>query len=447
MTQVPKRLFDRVKPLVKAIHHRRGQLATLTTLVNAARNVVAHDDTLRYQATDFSQPQNLSAAISFYRRTDKITKLQILRRYHQLLADLLEGPLPGVKPLKIDFAALPSDARCYLLAPYLNLVVGGVYPHLDLTRSDPNHTLVFIHTGGPADPHAWRTRLDQISAWLGNAWHLTDHTANTVTLTQRLPLPAAIPMDTAYIRRGALFTGIDTTTLKPTHLPFADMTSGTFIPGAAGSGKSNALHILLQSLFANLDLFSHVYLIDGKQGVAFNRYSNQHPKVSVLWEDADLWQLTSQLIGTMRSRNEAQRQTGIDNATKDFIAVVIDEMSAYTAKPSSDNKSDANKAHARFLDELTMLARRGRSTGLRMIITAQEPTDSQIPTSVRANCQTTIAFRLPIDAHATAVFGQLDGLLADPRKLRMGHALVKNGTTGDLQYVRFPVIQPQRSRS
>lgn len=447
MTPMPIAQFHKVKALVQAIEQKRGQVATLTTLVDAARNMAFHDDARRVSATNFlCQPDRLAGVVEFYRRTDTATKEAILRRYHQLLIDMLESPLPGIKPRKVDFAALPREARCYLLAPYLNLVVGGSYPRLDFDHSDPNQYLIFIHTGGPADPAAWRPHLEQISAWLGGSWHLTAQSATTITLTQRQALPAVIPMAPACIKRGALFTGIDTSTYQPTYLALSDMTSGTFIPGASGTGKSNALHILLQSLFANLDLFTHVYLVDGKDGVAFNRYAGRHSKVSVFWEESDLWKLTTELVATMRARNDSQRQAGTDKATKDFIAVVIDEMSTYTAKPSSDGKSEANKAHARFLDELAMLARRGRSTGLRMIITAQEPTDNQIPTTVRNNCQTTIAFRLPIDAHATATFGQLDGLPADPRKLRMGRALIKHGMTGEMQCVQFPVIQQARGR-
>ena len=52
-----------------------------------------------------------------------------------------------------------------------------------------------------------------------------------------------------------------------------------------------------------------------------------------------------------------------------------------------------------FVDLATTLARRGRSTGFRLIITAQEPVVDQIPASVRANCLTTIAFKQIGRAH------------------------------------------------
>lgn len=359
--------------------------------------------------------------------------------YKRLLRDLAE-PSPI---RRIDFHALPQGARPYLLGPYLGALVGGTYPRLCWDTSDINKgRLTYVFPGGPADANAWRQRLPDISAWLGQTWTMGDATANTLTLIRRTPLPETLLFVRSHLKPGTLFLGIDTETHRPAMLPFADMTSGTFIPGASGTGKSNALHIIIQSLLTNLALFEAVYFIDGKDGVAFNRYRHAAPgKVHVLWQDADVWKLIADLTALMRRRNEAQREQGIDNATRDFIAVVIDEMATFTAKPSVDSKHPDNKLHAKFIDDLTMLARRGRSTGLRLILSAQEPVVEQIPASVRANCLTSLSFRLPVDAHATAMFGQLDGLPADPRRLLRGHALFKNGLSGEVRHVQFPVMR------
>lgn len=419
-------------------------MATLDRAIQGAEFAARSAETAWSDRLNFRlAPERLAGITDLYRRSDAQKRRMIVFSYQSLLRAFASNPA-DLGPL-VDFHALPQAARPYVLAPYLKLAIGGAYPELDLTASDPERgRLTYTHTGGPADPALWQPHLAAIRSWLGANWQITAHTATTITLSQRPELPKIIPMQVEYLRPGALFCGIDVATQQPGYIPISDMTSGTFIPGAAGTGKSNALHILLLSLFANLDLFTHVYLVDGKDGVAFDRYSGKHPKVSVLWDEPDLWSLTTELVATMRARNADQRAIGIDNAKRDFIAVVIDEMSTYTAKPSSDAKSDANKAHVRFLDELAMLARRGRSTGLRLIITAQEPTDNQIPTSVRANCQTTLAFGLPVDAHAITTFGQLDGLPADPRKLTRGRALLKQSMTGDIRHVQFPVTEPPR---
>lgn len=365
-------------------------------------------------------------------------RLMLLNEYKFLLRDLADPS----SPRRIDFHALPKGARPYLLGPYLGTLVGRAYPHLCWETSNIGRgTLTYIFPGGPAEPDTWRKRLGDIRAWLGDTWTMGNATANTITLIRRPPLPDTLPFTQRQLQQGALFLGIDTTTHQPAQLPFANMTSGTFIPGASGTGKSNALNVIVRALIANAHLFSAIYLIDGKQGVTFNRLRHALPgKLRVLWEEPEVWKLAADLTATMRQRNEAQRQQGIDNAASDFIAVVIDEMATFTARPSIDPKHPDTKLHTRFVDDLTALARRGRSTGLRLIISAQEPVVEQIPASVRANCLTTLAFRLPIDAHATAVFGQLDTLPSDPRRLPRGHALLKDGLTGDIREVRFPLM-------
>lgn len=447
MTNLTPAQFQRAKALVQAIEAKRARVAALKSYVESARMVTYAASSRRIDACLFPiKPERLAGAVAHHRRTDPDTKRMILERYHQLLAEMLESPYAGIKPTKVDFDALPHEARCYLLAPYLKLVVGNAFPRLDFQQSDPvRGVLVYTHTGGPADPEAWRPHLPQVSAWLGSNWQLMPHTATTITLIQRAELPAAIPMQAAMIRQSALFTGIDTATHQPTYLPFADMTSGTFVVGASGTGKSNATHILMQAILANLHLFQAVFCIDGKEGITFARYKTAAPaKLRILIDEPDVWKLTGQLVAIIRKRNASLRDAGLDSASTNLIAVLIEEMSTYTAKPSSDGKSQANKDHARFLDELAMLARRGRSAGLRLIITAQEPTDNQIPTTVRGNCQTVIAFKIPTDAHATMVFGQLDPS-RDPRKLTRGRALIKHDN-GTIQSVQFPVIPPPRGR-
>ena len=384
--------------------------------------------------------RGLDGALAAYRAMqDSRNQTMLHEAYLRLLRNLAE-PSPF---LRIDFHALPKDARPHLLGPYLGSLVGAAYPRLCWDTSDiARGTLTYVFPGGPADANTWRQRLPDISAWLGQTWTMGNATANTLTLIRRAPLPESLPFTRSLLKPGALFLGIDTETHRPAILPFAEMTSGTFIPGASGTGKSNALHIIIQSLLGNLAFFQAVYLVDGKDGVAFNRYRHAAPgKVHVLWQDAEVWKLIGDLTALMRQRNEAQREQGIDNATRDFIAVVIDEMATFTAKPSVDAKHPDNKLHAKFIDDLTMLARRGRSTGLRLILSAQEPVAEQIPASVRANCLTSISFRLPVDAHATAMFGQLDGLPADPRRLLRGHALFKNGLSGEVRQVQFPVMR------
>lgn len=428
---------------IAAVLQKRALLERLTHELRIAE----HYDTVscnRRSVFRFdTNPAALADVLPLYQRTDRDTRSLIDYNYRFLLRHMLEAMAPGEKPRRVDFDALPIAARPYLLAPYLGLVVGNAFPHLDLDRSQPHQgELTYIHTGGPADPDAWRPLMPRASAWLGANWKLHGATATSVSLIRRAELPRAIAMRPDYLRRGGLFMGLDTETNQPTYLPFADMTSGTFVVGASGSGKSNATHILMRSILANLDQFRIVVCIDGKEGLTFDRYRRVNPrKVKVFVDDDQVWTVAAQLEHIIRKRNTALRAAGQDKATGDFIAVLIEEMATYTPKPSLADK-DLNKRHAQFLDHLVAVVRKGRSAGLRLIVTAQEPVDAQIPTTIRANCQTTLAFRTPVDAHATTLFGQLDPL-TDPRKLVTGRAVLKRDN-GTVQLVQFPVIQSDR---
>lgn len=358
----------------------------------------------------------------------------------------LEPGVPKPRPHQVDFHALKTG-RAYLLGPYLGIHPGDRYARLCLARSRPAAgLLVILQSGGPIDADLWRSHLPRINAWLGGNWSVTATAANTITLIQRPELPKSIIMQPGYLRAGALFIGINTDTHQPAYLPFSEMTSGTFIVGAAGSGKSNATHLLMQSILANLNLFQAVFCVDGKEGMTFVRYRNAAPdKLRVLSDEADLWKLTHELVAITKARNATLARMGFDKAPNNYIAVVIEEMSTYTAKPSSDGKSEANKAHAQFITDLASLARKGRSAGLKILITAQDPTQEQVPTSVRANCQTTLIFHLGIDQHATAVLGGEIPPGYDPRKLTTGRALIKRDN-GTITTVQFPFLPEPGSR-
>lgn len=432
--------FARAATLIRATDAEERAIHVLGDLIEIAKMQADQRAIARDRLTNFAfDPSSLAGAIPLYRRTDPETCRTIQLRYHQLLAEIAEAYGPGTKPRKIDFHGLnPPEARAYLLAPYLDLMVGGAFPRLDLDRSDPARGhLVYTHTGGPADPAQWRPHLARISAWLGANFQIGDHTATTVTLIRRPQLPAVIPMDRRWIAPGKLFLGIDIETQRPAHLPLTAMPSGTLVVGRAGSGKSNATHVLMQSVLASLHLYQAVFLIDGKQGHTFRRYRTTAPeKIRVLTEEADAWRLMRQLAPVIEARNATLAEKGLETAPNSFIGVFIEEMSAYTAKPATDDKAEI-KAHGQFLNDLAALARRGRSAGLKMIITAQDPTDDQVPTRVRSNCQMVLAFRTPIDSHATMLMGELDAE-NDPRSLPQGHARIRHDS-GLFQTVQFPL--------
>lgn len=449
MTEPTKRQLLHVRQLMTRNHEQERQAARLEKAIATRRAAIeAHDAAWRERLNITLEPDRLAGLVDLYRTTPQRTKrTEIDYCYKSLLQDMIDPWIPGAKPWKVDFHKLVPAARPYLLAPFLGLVVGGVYPRLCLDTSNPsNGKLVYLVVGGLADDDAWRVHLPAINAWLGGHWSLVASTASTIELMRRTPLPNVIPYTRRYLQSGNLFAGIDTATQRPLYIPFAKLSSGTYIPGTSGGGKTNALHILMQSLFANLHLFTAIYAVDGKDGVAMNRYRNIAPdKVKVFYEEQDFWILAHKLTHLMRMRNALQRDNQVDNATRGFIAVVVDEMATFTARPSGNAKSDANKRHATFLDDLAKIAGRGRSVGVRLFLTSQRPIDAQIPMTVRSNCQTVISFRLNTTTDCTMVFDEIDPT-ADPRKLSTGQAIVRLDD-GTIHTVQFPLAQQQRGGS
>lgn len=434
--------YAKARALVATNDAKRRQIENLKALVEAARVMDYATQTQRIDATLFRlRPERLAGAVALYRRTDSATRTEMLKRYHELLSEMLESPFPGIKPHKVDFAALPLEARPYLLAPFLDLVV-GTYPRLDFDQSNPPHTLTYTHTGGPADVAMWKPLMPKVSAWLGATYHIAASTATTITLVCRPDLPREIPMNPAWLVPGHLFLGIDVATHRPYHVPLADMTH-TLLTGTTGSGKSVFLHTLLASCLTSANQFAHIHAVCGQGGVAFDRYRGLHPKLTTWSEPADLYRLAAELVAVMKERN-ARLVASRQDKMADYILLLIDEFGAFNQPEGTDKPS--KEAHGAFQQNMIHLGKRGRKVGIRICVTVQEPVERDLATGIRSVLPSVVCFRLPLAAHASAVFGELSHLPADPRTLPTGRALYQNGNTGQLALVQVPLIQPPRGR-
>ena len=221
---------------VRRLQPLRDERDRLLSRVEQAKQIVHASDSDRWERIGFvGRPDRLAGAWELYHRTDQDTRRDMLQQYGYVLEQIRESPFPGSKPLKINYATLPLAARPYLLAPYLNLVVGDEFPRFDFERSNLTlKLLTYLHTAGPANPDQWRAHLPTISAWLGSNWQIFDHRANTVTLIKREPLPDQLPMQQRWLQHESLFLGLETDSNLPHHLPFTAMTSGTLVLGASG---------------------------------------------------------------------------------------------------------------------------------------------------------------------------------------------------------------------
>ncbi len=447
--------MEQARALMRVQHALTVTRAQLVAQEGIARRAMERHTRFIGERCAFERhPDRLASIAELFQAQHPMFQRRVQSNYRYFLRTLInpikpftfahEPALPTPPARVLDYAAITPDARPALLGAYLGIHQRNRLAELDLVNSRPSEgRIVMLHTGGPVDVAQWRAALPSLNAWLtggigGVTWTITDHNASRLLLVRQTALPALIPFDRRILKRGELFVGIDTTLRTPVTISFRDLSAGTYIPGMSGTGKTSAVHILLRSIFANLDLFDAVWLVDGKDGVAFARYANLHPKkIRVIYEEPDFWKLAADLTVTMRERNAQQRAQGIDKATSGLIAVVVDELPTFIADPPKAQKYD----HAAFLDNLQRLAMRGRSAGIKMFFISQSPVKEQIPVTLRSNCATTICFRLPEQAHATAVFGELKDLPADPRKLETGRALIQQGDTGRITAVQFPFAE------
>ncbi len=159
------------------------------------------------------------------------------------------------------------------------------------------------------------------------------------------------------------------------------------IVGATGTGKSNLLRVMVSSLGL---MYSpeevELYLLDFKDGVSFKPFSDHklpHVRVVGLRSDPELGRIVLQsAVDAMTERNEMMTRVeeGIDNI-EDYrasvdqdgryrkmprIVMILDEFQTMFA-PGRDGQ-DLQRANLRLLDELV---RKGRSTGIHLILATQ----------------------------------------------------------------------------
>ncbi len=441
MTKPTAEQLAEAKRLIVAIEAKRHQVTNLKALITAAGFSVAANEDERCAAVNFDlEPNKLAGAMELFRRTDPTTRQAIPQSYYFLLSAMLESLVPGGRPKKVDFDHLHPGARPYLLGPYLNLTVGKTFPRLCFERSNPQRgRLTYVVTGGPVDVQLWRQHLPAVNEWFDGDWSIEKHTATTISLIRRKPLPDIIPFNPKWLRDGDLFLGIDVETRKPFYVPINEMTH-TLVCGTTGMGKSNGLHVLLRSFLHNIDQFDHVHLVCGKGGVAFRRYTGIHPKVSTYSEPEDLWHLAADLVRTMKARNAKMVERGEDNTYSGYIALVIDEFGAFNLCDNPDRKSDEFKSHQAFMTAMMHLGKRGRSAGIRLILTTQEPTERDISTGIKSVLPSALAYRLPLTQHATSVFGELSELPDDVRRMQLGLALYADSISAELAVIKFPIL-------
>ncbi|MGL2626910.1 FtsK/SpoIIIE domain-containing protein [Helicobacter pylori] len=173
----------------------------------------------------------------------------------------------------------------------------------------------------------------------------------------------------------------------------------TLICDHSGSGKSNFLHVLIQNLaFYYAPNEVQLFLLDYKEGVEFNAYTNPSPLeharlVSVASSVGFGISFLSWLCKEMQKRAELFKQFKVKDLS-DYrkhekmprLIVVIDEFQVLFSDKSKGSMERS----------LNTLLKKGRSYGVHLILATQTMRGGEIDSSIKAQIANRIA--LPMDA-------------------------------------------------
>ncbi|WQW63819.1 DNA translocase FtsK [Helicobacter pylori] len=183
----------------------------------------------------------------------------------------------------------------------------------------------------------------------------------------------------------------------------------TLICDHSGSGKSNFLHVLIQNLAFYYDPNEvQLFLLDYKEGVEFNAYTNpilEHARlVSVASSVGFGMNFLSWLCKEMQERANLFKQFNVKDLS-DYrkhekmprLIVVVDEFQVLFSDNSTKGKESVERS-------LNTLLKKGRSYGVHLILATQTMRGGEIDSSFKAQIANRIA--LPMDAEdSSSVLG------------------------------------------
>lgn len=455
------------------------QLARLKAVYEAERQAVAEIEQRKREAAAYTRELEERAA---KRRRDQLELWQQNERYHENWRrtdglfdryraappeqrEIIEAALDKLFPRIMGdeyerrphppYHKMSADAKWVTLGAFLGIdATRDQYPVLVM---DPEHwandAYVFRHRAGKADLQPWLDNLptirDHIDAHQTEKAYFTAESWGDgvhVVITRRRPLPSSLGLDATMLVPEHQFFGIDIISQEPVLVPLKKV-EHMLIGGATGFGKSNAMHLFTRNAIANRHVCEQIILCDGKTGITFNPYRNLDPKIRVITSVTDFRDMLAKLVVLIDQRNTELAESGKYSAST-FIPLYIDEIATFTRATGRDK--EAKELDKQLLSDLIYVCEKGRSAGVRIIVTSQTINEETVPVRVRGNCTSKIGFRMEIGGQVTEVFGSTKGLPVAPATLPKGQAIIRiDGWEGVTQFpyipegpVTLPIVAP-----
>lgn len=231
---------------------------------------------------------------------------------------------------------------------------------------------------------------------------------------------------------------------SPQHIPIGmsedgemwldlELAQAMLVAGSSGMGKTTFLHGIIQALVFGGQ--TRLVLWGGNSGLEFWRYAD-NPLVKVA--EGDLLPTLHALIAEMEERERIFKPFGAHNLSQfnamqatagkfPRIALVIDEF--------ADAGQDDDVVQAAM-----QLTNRGRKVGIHPIIGTQHPSVKVIPSEIKMNLITRIAFHVPTRDNSHVI---LDQSGAESLPAKPGRLLITRGVRAiEAQGFTVPDVKP-----
>lgn len=417
--------------LVRAIkRHRRqrrahGSLAYLTRRLEDAQTAAA-----------FAIP-GLSATLTAVTHSDIQTLLANPTLTRHYLRALDRCHPAARRTLTLDATQLSPAARMLFLSVLIEANDGRRYDRL--TGCDTSTGVLTYQSAARAiDAERWRKALPTISKLLSRSYHVRDRDGLTIDLVPLAYMPASIPLDLNACAPRQLLLGYDLVTGEPVWLAFADLTH-TLVAGPTGMGKSTFAHSLIRQLLHHPGACARLILIDLKDGLEFSAFRTKGEDVVVIDEFAALADALAQVEACMAERIAALKERGLTTWHGPPVIIIVDEFARIALHPDGEAKA--------VLAAFIRIGNQARAAGIYLFIQVQHAVAETLPTALRRNLLTTVAFRQPSGQAAAALLGDAQDLPADITRLGRGQFIYRSGRTAETFALQAPVIKqalPQR---
>ncbi|MEQ1615281.1 MAG: FtsK/SpoIIIE domain-containing protein [Hyphomicrobiaceae bacterium] len=364
--------------------------------------------------------------------TDEVRK-NFAKRYN----DLLKALRPSVRSVPpLDAAGLTPASRLLFLPVLISAGNRWQFDRLNIDQSSPTRSrYVYTANGTAIDESAWQTALPTINSLCGGTWRVSPIDGISIAIEALPEIPASFPFEASYLRRDALFLGLDLATGKPWHMQF-DRFCHTLAVGSTGTGKSTLLQQIATQVLTGQLAVERTYIVDLKFGLEFSLYAEAEGPLQVIDSFHQLPDFLAAINEIFLARIELMKAARRHQWDGPPILVIIDEFAQIMTEDVSKEERKA------VLDGFTRLGNQARATGIFLWIQVQHAVADTLPTAIRRNLTTTISFCQQSPQAAAQIFGDTQDFPTDITRLRRGQFLLRDGRTSEFVGLQAALVTP-----